>query len=150
MNIPVNECSFSNSDVQLHIFSVVKSVWICTFSFLRILSFPDLLLYVCVFVCVFVCAFVCPGGCSLGSAALHWVCQEISWTPQWSGLLKTLFTQGDLFKVTERHKVCAYLCVRVCYSWHLHMQVCFRCDKNKMCKCWIADSVTPRHIWYLI
>ena len=46
---------FSNSDMQLHIFSMVKSVWICTFSFLRILTFPDLLLYVCVCSCVCSC-----------------------------------------------------------------------------------------------
>lgn len=79
----------------------LKSEYQWRSDFLLIFIFPDLLLCLP----VFVYAFGCPGGCSLGSAALHWVCQEISWTPQWSGLIKTLFTQGDLFKVTERHKV---------------------------------------------
>lgn len=50
---------------------------------------------------VFVSVFGCPGGCSLGSAVLHWVCQESSWMPRWSTLLKTLITQGDWFKVNE-------------------------------------------------
>lgn len=74
-------------------------------------------------VCLCLRSFGCAGGCSLGSAALHWLCQESSWMPQWSTLLKSLFTHRDVFKVT----------VDWCGPRYSHMALCCRGEGLFVC-----------------